>query len=212
MAIWGWIFALVAFGMALTDWWAVFVDEKTRRFVAKPGALAALTLLAITASPASNAIRAWMVLGLLCSLAGDVFLLLPARWFIAGLGAFLCGHIFYVNGLLLAWESWLSALAGLALVAVGGATIGRVIVGDVSLYHSRLTKAVMVYLLVISAMVVAAFGTGRPTAIFGALLFYASDAILAWNRFVNPLNNGNLAVMVTYHLGQAGLVWWAIAG
>ena len=37
-------------------------------------------------------------------------------------------------------------------------------------------------------------------------VFYASDATLAWNRFVRPLRHGHLAVMVTYHLGQIGLV------
>ncbi|MDQ2727613.1 MAG: lysoplasmalogenase [Actinomycetota bacterium] len=39
-----------------------------------------------------------------------------------------------------------------------------------------------------------------------AVLFYASDATLAWDRFVGPLRRGRLAVIVTYHLGQAGLV------
>ena len=55
-------------------------------------------------------------------------------------------------------------------------------------------------------MVVMAFGTSVPAAIVGALLFYASDGILGWNRFVQPLPHGRLAVMTTYHLGQIGLV------
>ena len=42
--------------------------------------------------------------------------------------------------------------------------------------------------------------------IVGALLFYLSDTLIAWNGFVKPFRNANLAIMVTYHLGQIGLV------
>ena len=49
-------------------------------------------------------------------------------------------------------------------------------------------------------------------AIGGAVLFYVSDATLAWNRFLEPRRFGPLAVMVTYHLAQAGLVGWLVTG
>jgi uncharacterized membrane protein YhhN len=42
--------------------------------------------------------------------------------------------------------------------------------------------------------------------ILGASLFYASDALIAWNRFVRETPHARLTVMVTYHLGQVGLV------
>jgi hypothetical protein len=40
----------------------------------------------------------------------------------------------------------------------------------------------------------------------GASLFFASDSLIAWNRFVRPRAWAPVAIMVTYHLGQAGLV------
>jgi hypothetical protein len=40
----------------------------------------------------------WFGLGLVFSLAGDIFLMLPSRFFIAGLIAFLLGHVFYIFG------------------------------------------------------------------------------------------------------------------
>ena len=40
----------------------------------------------------------------------------------------------------------------------------------------------------------------------GAALFVASDAMIAWDRFVAPFPAADLGIMVTYHLGQAGLV------
>ena len=45
-----------------------------------------------------------------------------------------------------------------------------------------------------------------PVAIAGAVLFYASDGILGWNKFVQPVPHGRVAIMTTYHLGQIGLV------
>jgi hypothetical protein len=42
--------------------------------------------------------------------------------------------------------------------------------------------------------------------ILGASLFYVSDALIAWNRFIGETRHGRLAIIVTYHLGQVGLV------
>jgi uncharacterized membrane protein YhhN len=38
------------------------------------------------------------------------------------------------------------------------------------------------------------------------VLFYASDSMLAWDRFLKPLSHARLRVMVTYHLGQIGII------
>ena len=98
---------------------------------------------------------------------------------------------------------------GLAVVVVAIATVGRrVVTGVAAGDHQELVGPVIAYLVVISAMVVSACGTTAAWAIVGALLFYASDATLAWNRFLEQRRFGPLAVMVTYHLGQAGLVAW----
>jgi uncharacterized membrane protein YhhN len=44
----------------------------------------------------------------------------------------------------------------------------------------------------------------------GSVLFYASDGMLAWDRFINPLSHARLRVMVTYHLGQFGILGGAL--
>ena len=41
----------------------------------------------------------------------------------------------------------------------------------------------------------------------GAGLFFVSDALIAETRFVRPRPWGPLAVIVTYHLALAGLVF-----
>lgn len=209
-----WTFAAVTAAFALVDWWATHAERTTVRYVAKPATLVALIGVAVTLDPSvSGTIRAWMVVGLVLSLGGDVFLMLPERWFVAGLGSFLLGHIAYVVALQLAPTSLALTLVGLAVVALCIATVGRRIVRGVGAGNQReMVPPVIAYLVVISAMVVSAFGTGAPWAIVGAGLFYASDATLAWNRFLEQRRWGHLAVMVTYHLGQFGLVAWLVTG
>ena len=44
----------------------------------------------------------------------------------------------------------------------------------------------------------------------GAILFFTSDALLAWNRFVAPIARGKMLVIVAYHLGQMLLILGAV--
>jgi uncharacterized membrane protein YhhN len=213
MTTMSWVFAGLALGVAVVEWWATFQQRTSIRYVTKPLALALLIGVAVTLDPFDPTIRTWLVVGLVLSLAGDVFLLGPESWFVGGLASFLLGHIAYVVALQQAPRSIPWTLVGVAVVLVAIATIGRRIIGGVKASgQSEMVGPVFAYLVVISAMVVSAFGTAAPWAIVGATLFYASDAILAWNRFVEARRFGGLAVMVTYHLGQAGLVAWLVTG
>jgi uncharacterized membrane protein YhhN len=65
---------------------------------------------------------------------------------------------------------------------------------------------VIAYLVAISLMFATALATLNPLAALGAGLFVASDSILGWRRFVHEARWMAPAVMITYHLGQAGLV------
>ena len=67
--------------------------------------------------------------------------------------------------------------------------------------------AVTVYMVVIGVMAGSAIAAGLPIAIAGALLFMLSDSMIAWNRFVAPFAGARLAIIVTYHVGQALLVY-----
>jgi uncharacterized membrane protein YhhN len=60
--------------------------------------------------------------------------------------------------------------------------------------------------VVISAMLATALAGGNVVAAVGAVLFVASDSMIAWDRFVAKFAWAPVAIMVTYHLGQAGLV------
>lgn len=187
---------------AVADWVAVAGGSKTLEYVAKPAATLLLVGVAIAIVPEDDTRRAWFVLALVLSLAGDVFLMLPRNLFVAGLASFLLGHVAYVAGFGVG-EAW-PWIAGVALVAVAvGAPILR------ALLHrgeKELVGPVVAYMTVISVMVACAIGTGDPVAIAGAVLFMLSDSLIAWNRFVRPLAWAPVTIMVTYHLAQAGLV------
>lgn len=207
-------FAVLTAAVMLMEWWATHNDRKKIRYVTKPLSLVLLIVVAATLDPSvSPAVRNWMLAGLVLSLGGDIFLLGSEKWFLAGLGSFLLGHIAYVIGLQSAHTSGAWTLVGLALVIVSVVVVGRLMLQRVDLAQARgLIGPVIAYIIIISAMVVSAFGTTAIFAIVGALLFYFSDGTLAWNRFAEKRRWGPLTVMVTYHLGQAGLVAWLVTG
>jgi uncharacterized membrane protein YhhN len=134
-------------------------------------------------------------------------LMLPSDAFVPGLAAFLLAHVAYIVGFAVAGLAAGWAVVGVALVLVAASSLGRRIVLAVAKGRSReLVVPVSAYMTVISVMVVLAFASAEPFAIAGALLFYSSDALIAWDRFVAPKTWARPAIMVTYHLAQAGLV------
>lgn len=211
------VLLLAAAPVALVNWVGVAVDDRRLILPAKPLTLVLLIGAALALDPDDPTVRAWFVAGLVLSLAGDVFLMLPEDGpegrtppkvppFLLGLAAFLLGHIAYVVGMAIDHTSWPLTVVGLAVVAVAGGVVAPRVVAGVRRSAPDLVVPVLAYMAVISTMVVAAWGRGVVVGIVGALLFYASDAILAWNRFVAPSRLLQVAVMVTYHLAQLGLV------
>jgi uncharacterized membrane protein YhhN len=203
-----WVLIGLTLLVAVADWWAVVADRRSVEYVLKPLTMVVLIAAAVALpDPVTDGARLFMVAGLVCSLAGDVFLMLDEKLFIGGLVAFLVGHVMYIIGLLRFDDITPPLLlVGVVLVLIAAAVIGSRVVRGASEEDARLTGPVAVYMGVISLMVVMAFGTAVPAAIVGAVLFYASDGILGWNKFVEPVPRGRLAVMTTYHLGQIGLV------
>ena len=153
-----------------------------------------------------SAARPWFVAALLLSFAGDVFLMLPTGRFVEGLGAFLLGHVAYVIGFVVAGITLVPAAVGAVLVAAAFVPAGIRILRSARAAAPELVAPVSVYMVIIGCMVSAAFGSKAVAAIIGAVLFAFSDSLIAWDRFVRPLRWAAVAIMVTYHLGQFGLL------
>jgi uncharacterized membrane protein YhhN len=192
---------------AVGDWVARVGKNQRLEYLCKPATLVALIATAVALTPAHDlgTRRTWFVVALACSLAGDVLLMLPSDMFVAGLGAFLIGHLFYVAGFWTHGPSAVSFSVAMAVVVVVVAPVGYRIL--LALRGRReLGVPVALYMAVISVMLATALATGNVLAGLGAALFVSSDAMIAWNRFVRPFRAADLGIMVTYHLGQAGLV------
>jgi uncharacterized membrane protein YhhN len=201
-------FLAVAGLFAVGDWVARARKNAVLEYVCKPATLVALIATAVALTPVHDAgsRRVWFVAALVCSLAGDVFLMLRADMFVAGLAAFLVGHVCYVGGF---WTK--GPTSGMALAIAGAAVV--VFVTPVARRVLRALRdrrepalPVGLYIVVISVMLASALSTGNWVAGVGAVLFVWSDTMIAWNRFVRPFRSADLGIMVTYHLGQAGLV------
>jgi len=85
-----WVLIGLTLVVAVADWWAVVADRRSVEYVLKPLTMVVLIAAAVALpDPVTDGARLFMVAGLVCSLAGDVFLMLDEKLFIGGLVAFL---------------------------------------------------------------------------------------------------------------------------
>lgn len=195
------------FVVAALDWYAVGRGDQRLEYVMKPLTMVVLIGAALALDDVDGTARSWFVAALVLSLAGDVFLMLPSDQFVPGLASFLLGHIAYIIGLQSLDTSTTGLVIGLVVVVIALPALGLRIANAVrSGDEPALLGPVVAYMLVISAMVVSASSTGNVFAVAGAVSFYASDALIAWTRFIEDFPWGRVAIIVTYHLAQVGLV------
>ncbi|MDF1598184.1 lysoplasmalogenase [Mesorhizobium sp. YIM 152430] len=141
------------------------------------------------------------------------------RFFLAGLGAFLAAHVAYValfatgsaGFAIFVVEPWRLA-AALAICAFGIVMLLRLWPALVA----AMRPAVLAYMLAIVAMGVAAFTTQSSAVMVGAVLFIASDAILATERFLLRPNAllrtvTGPAIWVTYIAAQIAITLGVLA-
>ncbi len=165
-------------------------------------------VLALRENPGASGYALWILMGLGLSVGGDIFLVYGdrPRAFVWGLSFFLLAHIAYgvVFTILSGLQIW-DAVFFLLLVGTG-VFVRRFARIDLQ----KMTVPVAFYLLGISYMTAQAFsiclaqGPGALAVMtgLGALLFYASDAFLAWNKFKRPFNAYSALNLMTYYTGQ----------
>lgn len=180
-------------------------------WIAKPLAAAGFVGAALANGALDTAYGRWILAGLALSWLGDV-LLIPResrRAFLAGLVAFLLGHVAYtgafaVRGL----DLGATALAALAVAAASVLAL-RSLWPHVQRNAPRFQRPVLAYLAVISTMLVTAagtFGYGADARILGgAAAFYASDLAVARQRFVAPAFANKLWGLPLYFGAQLAL-------
>lgn len=182
-----WLAASLAFFVAATLA-VVRAGRPALQWIFKPAAAACFVAGGYLSGALESAWGAVLFAGLVLAALGDV-LLIPKgkRTFLAGLVAFLLGHLAYavafvVRGIDLAW----AAIAGALLITLA-APVTRWLWPNV---EAKMKVPVAAYLIVITAMVALAAGTvgarGDLRFLAGAFAFYLSDLAVARERFVAP--------------------------
>jgi uncharacterized membrane protein YhhN len=198
--------------LAGADWTAVWRGWKRVTYITKPGTLLALIgLFSFASGWQGNTF--WFGLALAFSLLGDVFLLFP-RYFMAGFGAFLLAHGSYIigfnpNPIPVNTSSILLVVAVWAVAMLLFRRLSAVLRMKENGIHMQ--WPVMIYSLAVSVMLLSAVVTlVRPEwllpaacmAAGGGLLFFTSDTLLAFDRFIHPIAHARLLVRIPYHVGQ----------
>jgi len=191
--------------------WAL--DRAWLNLAFKP--LATLCVIAWAALGRSDdgRVKRWIVIGLVFSLAGDVALLWPVQGFLAGLVAFLLGHLSY----LVALTRRVRFLASPAAFGAWALVAASVLAG---LWHgvpAELRVPVVVYVCALAAMAAQATTVWLArrqaveaarwrTVAAGGALFVLSDAILAADKFV-----GGVPLPTLWNLSVYWVAQWFIA-
>ncbi|MBK8988405.1 MAG: lysoplasmalogenase [Chloroflexi bacterium] len=182
---------------------------RTQVYFFKPLTTTLIIFIALLGTGAATPLYKGLVIaGLVFCLGGDVFLMLPARYFIAGLASFLLGHILYIVAFVTDAGFQFSVWWLLPLLVYGAVVYGRL-----HAHLGRMRLPVIVYMITILTMAWQALGrwsvqptTGVLLAAVGAVLFVVSDSALALDRFRAKFRSARVIVLSTYWLAQ-----WLIA-
>lgn len=190
--------------------WGEYKPTRTQVYLFKPLTTSLIILVAVLSRSPAAAPPAykWLIIGgLIFCLGGDIFLMLPPRYFLPGLGSFLAGHWFYTAafslevGITFAWWILLLLIYGVFMYRLLQPHLGK------------MRRPVIAYIIFILLMVWAALGrwstlhtTGALLAAAGAILFVISDSVLALDRFRKKFKSARVIVLSTYWAAQ-----WLIA-
>jgi uncharacterized membrane protein YhhN len=191
---------------------AIFGAYRQRRlihYLFKPLTICFVILIALQPkNPVFAFYRYAIILGLLFSLAGDIFLMLPRDRFIQGLVSFFIAHLFYVAAFVYASGLDLPPFSKMPFVLYG------ILMLRLLWPHlGKMRLPVLAYMMVILLMGWTATGRwiwtrqgGSLTAMIGAFFFIASDSLLALDKFRGRFRSAQLLILATYFIAQ-----WLIA-
>lgn len=202
-------FAIIFFAEII----AVTTNLKELRFVTKPLITISLMLFTYLTIKRKSRFTNKIITGLFFSLLGDVFLMFPhidELYFMLGLGFFLIAHLFYISAFYLDSTNKIAVEKRYVLPIF--LMFGFFCMSFYLLLRPNLGSMnipVLVYSFTITMMaIMASLRYGKTNSksftwlLIGAILFLISDAVLAYNKFVERIEIGDLLIMVTYMLAQ----------
>ena len=203
------ILTLLAAGSAALHIRAEYRGPRNQVYVFKPLTMVFILLLALLNAREHCTFYAYAVVaGLLCSMVGDVFLMLPSDRFVAGLISFLTAHLLYIAAFTYgsAFRCSIWSLLPYAFYAILMFVI-------LSPHLGAMKLPVLAYIVVILVMGWQAWERWSAVsersallAVFGAILFIVSDSVLAIDRF-----RGHFGFARALNLGTYFAAQWLIA-
>ncbi|BBB58768.1 lysoplasmalogenase [Undibacterium sp. KW1] len=208
------IFIFAALAIAGAEWGKEISGAQYLHYVFKP-----LTTLAIfffawqNKRVISRIYQTAILIGIICSLIGDIFLMLPGtvfrHGFLCGLLSFLLAHVCFLRALISDSRFASKPLAFAGIAALGVINLWILWPG----LPTALQIPVVVYVCLLLCMTAQAISRGLllrsmsgRLAMIGGLCFMLSDTLLAYNRFYSPIAHSPLLILSCYYLAL-----WLIA-
>ena len=178
-----------------------YLQKPRLKYIFKPFTTILILFFALMQLPeVSVQYKVYILIGLLFSLIGDIFLLWPEKRFIHGLVAFLLAHVLFILAMISdfgPYYNW-QYLIPIALYMV-------IFLWIILPKSGKFVIPVIVYALILMVFFWQAAGravylaeSSSMQAMFGATLFVTSDSILAYNKFVKNYKWAEFFIIITY--------------
>lgn len=160
--------------------------------------------------------KSLLVLALAFSWLGDILLAqqkFGPNFFIFGLLAFLTAHVFYI-AMNIKTVGKIVLNAPQFIVSIPMLLWAMYLLNQIGAHASNFFIPIIFYSIALCGLYFSAvlnfskIGIQRFMTLFaGVILFIASDSMIAINRFLSKFDNSDFAIMLTYILAQALIVW-----
>jgi len=182
---------------------AIYRENQQQVYLFKPLTTILILVIALVAADPVSVFYKWaIVAGLVFSLGGDIFLILPQNRFILGLVSFLVAHIVFTLAFASVEGFYTSLWVFVPLLAIGAI----IFIGLLWPHLGKYKIPAAIYTLVIFIMAWQAAGyriqAGNRSSLLvliGSILFIFSDMVLTMNRFRSPIRNARLIYMPAYY-------------
>ncbi|HEY2722233.1 MAG TPA: lysoplasmalogenase [Chitinophagaceae bacterium] len=212
-----WIILFVA--VLLINLFAIYFNHQTLRFISKALLIPLLVIYFIVQTKSiKSGLKSWVILALMFSWIGDLLLLFEERgsiFFLLGLSAFLLAQVAYIiffHGIRIREN-----IRGNALLLLLVVVYYAMLISILTPFLGTMKIPVRIYGVVLSFMLMLAMHTilGKNKIAgwwmtSGAILFVASDSLLAFNKFYGTFNNAGIIIMLTYGLAQLFIAYGAV--
>jgi uncharacterized membrane protein YhhN len=203
------ILTVLVFSSAILTILTAYYGRQRAHYLFKPLTIIFIILIALQSKfPTSSFYKYAIIAGLLFSLAGDIFLMLPRDCFIQGLVSFFVAHLFYIAAFIFDSGQVLPNLSAMPFV-IYGILMLRLLWPHLG----KMRLPVLAYMLIILMMGWTATGgwiwtmkVGSLFTFLGAILFIISDSMLAVDRFKTHFKSAQAYILATYFAAQ-----WLIA-